>query len=176
MISLFNGPMQAQGYAMRQTTTATSSAPVNVAIDPEVLAFRANFDARSPLDELVREAAQRMLQAAIDAEVNDFLAAHADRLDDGGRLRVVRNGCLPAREILTGVGPLEVSQPRVRGESPQPADRVTFSPSVLSPYLRRSPALEVLIPWLYLVRRARRQALQGGLHRRLLQSPADPGG
>jgi transposase-like protein len=119
-------------------------------VDPEVLAFRANFHARSPLDELVREGARRMLQAAIDAEVDDFLAAHADRLDDQGRRLVVRNGALPAREILTGAGPLEVSQPRVRDKSPERADRITFSPRVLPPYLRRSPALEELIPWLYL--------------------------
>lgn len=135
---------------MRQTTTATSSAPVDAAVDPEVIAFRANFEARSPLDELVREGARRMLQAAIDAEVADFLAAHADRLDDQGRRLVVRNGSLPAREILTGAGPLEVSQPRVRDKSPKQEERVTFSPSVLPPYLRRSAALEELIPWLYL--------------------------
>ena len=40
---------------MRQTATATHAAPVDAAVDPEVLAFRANFEARSPLDELVRE-------------------------------------------------------------------------------------------------------------------------
>jgi transposase-like protein len=115
-----------------------------------VLAFRARFDGRSPLDDLVREGARRMLQAAMDAEVDQFVAQHADRRDDAGRRLVVRNGSLPAREILTGAGPLEVSQPRVRDKSPQPEQRVTFSPSVLPPYLRRSPALEELIPWLYL--------------------------
>jgi hypothetical protein len=56
-------------------------------VDPEVLAFRASFDARSPLDEWVREGARRMLQAAIDAEVNAFIDAHADRRDDQLRIR-----------------------------------------------------------------------------------------
>jgi transposase-like protein len=119
-------------------------------MDPEVLAFRANFDTRSPIDELVRTGAQRMLQAAIDAEVEDFLAQHADRRDEQGRRLVVRNGHLPSREILTGAGPLDVSQPRVRDKSPDKENRVTFSPSVLPPYLRRSKAIEELIPWLYL--------------------------
>jgi putative transposase len=135
---------------MRQTTTATPPTPVDAPVDREVLAFRANFDARSPLDELVRAGARRMLQAAIDAEVTDFLAAHAHRLDEQGRRLVVRNGSLPAREILTGAGPLEVSQPRVRDNSLPKKQRVTFAPSVLPPYLRRSAALEELIPWLYL--------------------------
>ena len=91
-----------------------------------------------------------MLQAAIDAEVDDFLADHAARRDEQGRRLVVRNGRLPSREILTGAGPLEVSQPRVRDKSPDKDSRVTFSPSVLPPYLRRSKAIEELIPWLYL--------------------------
>ena len=41
-------------------------------------------------------------------------------------------------------------QPRVRDKSPEGEGRVAFSPRVLPPYLRRSPALEELIPWLYL--------------------------
>ena len=59
-----------------------------------------------------------MLQAAIDAEVDEFLARHADRRDEQGRRLVVRNGRLPSREILTGAGRLDVSQPRVRDKSP----------------------------------------------------------
>lgn len=135
---------------MSKTTTATHSAPVDEQMDTEVLEFRANFDTRSPIDELVREGARRMLQAAIDAEVEDFIAQHADRRDEQGRRQVVRNGQLPSRELLTGAGPLEVVQPRVRDRSPDKENRVTFSPSVLPPYLRKSKAIEELIPWLYL--------------------------
>jgi transposase-like protein len=119
-------------------------------VDEEVLAFRAKFEGRSPLDELVQTGAQQMLQAAIEAEVDEFLAAHADRRDDSGHRQVVRNGRLPSRQILTGAGPLEVSQPRVRDNSPEVHSRVTFSSSVLPPYLRKSKAIEELIPWLYL--------------------------
>ncbi|MEZ6049815.1 MAG: hypothetical protein R3C02_00250 [Planctomycetaceae bacterium] len=67
---------------MRQTTTATHAAPVDEAVDAEVLEFCANFEASSPLDELVREGARRMLQAAIDAEVDEFITQHADRRDE----------------------------------------------------------------------------------------------
>ncbi|MBA3311762.1 MAG: transposase, partial [Planctomycetaceae bacterium] len=67
-----------------------------------------------------------------------------------GRRLIVRNGHLPAREILTGAGPLEVRQPRVRDRSPDSEQRVRFSPGVLPPYLRRSRSLDELIPRLYL--------------------------
>ncbi len=117
--------------------------------DPEVVKFRANFENRSPLDELIREGARRMLQAAIDAEVDDFLAEHSGRRDEQGRRLVVRNGSLPEREILTGAGKVPVRQPRVRDRS-SGDDRVWFSPQVLPPYLKRTDSIEELIPWLYL--------------------------
>jgi transposase-like protein len=119
-------------------------------VDPEVLAFRQQFDEKSPLDELVREGARRMLQSAIDAEVEAFIARYSDRVDASGRRLVVKNGSLPAREILTGAGPVEVRQGRVRDNTPDPEKRVQFSPSVLPAYLRRTDAIEELIPWLYL--------------------------
>ena len=63
---------------------------------------------------VLREGARRMLMQAIEAEVEAFLAAHADLTDDQGRRRVVRNGHAPERQIQTGIGPLEVRRPRVR--------------------------------------------------------------
>lgn len=38
----------------------------------------------------------------------------------------------------------------MRDNSPAPKQRVHFSPNVLPAYLRKSPAIEELIPWLYL--------------------------
>ncbi len=107
-------------------------------------------DTRSPLDVLVREGARKMLQAALEDEVQLFLDEHAARVDEHGRHLVVRNGHLPARQIVTGAGPLEIQQPRVRDKSPDPEERVRFSSSILPPYLRKSKSVEELIPWLYL--------------------------
>jgi putative transposase len=143
---------------MRQSTTDGSTFPADTSknstkepsLDSETLAFRSQFDGRSPLDELIREGAQRMLQAAINAEVEEFIAQHDVRCDDRGRRLVVRNGHLPERELLTGAGRLQVQQPRVRDNSPNDAERVRFSSSILPAYLRKSPAIEELIPWLYL--------------------------
>ena len=133
---------------MTKTKTDQRSTPVDQGPDPEVIAFRQQFDERSPLDELVRQGARKMLQEAIDAEVESFVDAHRHRRDENGRRVVVKNGSLPAREIITGAGQIEVSQGRVRDNSSNPDDRVQFSPSVLPAYLRRTEAIEELIPWL----------------------------
>jgi putative transposase len=137
---------------MRQSTKMAGPVPGSFEepTDPEVLAFRAAFDGRSPLDDLVRQGARQMLQAALESEVQMFLNEHTHKVDDQGRRLVVRNGSLPARQILTGAGPLEVTQPRVRDKSSEATERVRFSSSILPVYLRKSKSIEELIPWLYL--------------------------
>ena len=62
---------------------------------------------------------------------------------------MVRNGHLPEREILTGLGPVKVKQPRVLDRRPKDAAE-PFSSKVLPPYLRKTKSVEELIPWLYL--------------------------
>lgn len=135
---------------MKKIKTDRPTTPVDRELDSEVVAFRRQFDDQRPLDELVREGARRMLQEAINAEVDAFIDEHRHRVDDAGRRLVVNNGSLPERTILTGAGPIEVSQGRVRDNSPDPAARVQFRPSVLPAYLRRTEAIEELLPWLYL--------------------------
>jgi putative transposase len=106
--------------------------------------------ADDPLLTVLREGARRMLTQAVEAEVEAFLAAHADLTDGQGRRRLVRNGHAPERPIQTGIGPLAVSRPRVRdrgGDGPGP---VRFTSAVLPPYLRRARNVEELLPWLYL--------------------------
>src|SRR5262249_39478444 len=83
------------------------------------------------------------------AEVAAYLEAHSHLRDEAGRQQVVRNGSLPQRTILTGIGPVEVKQPRVQDR--RPADqREKFSSAILPPYLRKTKSIEELIPWLYL--------------------------
>ncbi len=76
--------------------------PVDSQLDPEAISFHAQCAQRSPLDEIVREGARRILQSAIDAEVEAFIAMHADRTDERVRRLVVKNGSLSERVILTG--------------------------------------------------------------------------
>ena len=135
---------------MTKSKTDRTELPVDAPLDAEVISFREQFDEKSPLDELVREGARRMLQSAIDAEVDAFIAQHSNRRDEQNRRQVVKNGHLPEREILTGAGAIPVTQGRVRDNHPDPNQRVTFTPSVLPSYLRKTRAIEELIPWLYL--------------------------
>ena len=135
---------------MSKTTTQRHDIPVDRQLDPEVLAFRRQFDDRSPLDEIIREGARKMLQAAIDAEVDSFIQDYQHRRDEDSRRLVVKNGSLPARNILTGAGSIPVQQGRVRDNSTDRNSRVEFSPNVLPAYLKRTAAIEELIPWLYL--------------------------
>ncbi len=76
----------------------------------------------------------------------------ADLKTDDGCRRVVRHGHLPEREIMTGIGPVAVRQPRVRDREAGADDpaRIRFTPAILPPYARRSKSLEMLIPILYL--------------------------
>ncbi len=102
------------------------------------------------LTEVLRHGARGLLAQAVEAEVADFLSQHAGKLTEDGRLRVVRHGHLPEREIMTGIGPVAVRQPRVRDREAAEGERIRYSPSILPPYARRSKSLEVLIPILYL--------------------------
>lgn len=117
----------------------------------EVTTRSVSFPSTSSHDALttiLRSGAQRLLAEAVEAEVAEWIDSHAHVTDDAGRRQVVRNGYLPKRSILTGIGSVEVEQPRVldrRGGEGEP-----FSSKILPPYLRKTRSLEELIPWLYL--------------------------
>src|SRR2546422_6649067 len=83
-------------------------------------------------------------------EVADFLKRYADLKTAAGHQRVVRHGHLPEREIMTGIGPVAVRQPRVRDREAVGGERIRFCPTIMPPYARRTKSLEVLIPILYL--------------------------
>ena len=104
---------------------------------------------RDVLTEVLHRGAQQMLLTAIEAEVDDYLAARAATVDAAGRRRVVRNGHLPTRAIQTPLGDVRVQQPRVRDRRPV-GERETFRSAILPPYLRKTTSLEELYPWLYL--------------------------
>lgn len=90
-----------------------------------------------------------MLIQAIDAEVSDWIKDHVHLVDSDGRRQVVRNGRLPERQILTGLGSIGVRQPRVHDRRPE-GSRVRFHSRILPPYLRKSKTIDELISWLYL--------------------------
>ncbi len=69
--------------------------------------------ARDVLTEILHHGAEQMLAAAIENEVAEYIDAHVHARDPNGQRLVVRNGHTPTRSILTGLGPVEVTRPRV---------------------------------------------------------------
>jgi putative transposase len=102
------------------------------------------------LTEVLRDGARALLAQAVETEVADFIAEHADKRTADGHYRLVRHGHLPERSIMTGIGPVEVRVPRVRDRLGRAGDDIRFSSAIVPPYARRSKSLEVLIPLLYL--------------------------
>ena len=102
--------------------------------------------ARSALEEVLRDGARKMLQAAVEAEVADYVEHFKDLKSEMNQRLVTRNGYLPFRDILTGIGPINIRQPRVRDKR----HGQTFSSAVLPKYKRRAPSIDAVIPELYL--------------------------
>lgn len=104
------------------------------------------------LDEICRRGAERMLAAALEAEVDTYLERHREARDDRGRASVVRNGRARPRNVVAGAGTIEVSAPRVddRRVDAATGERLRFRSSILPPYVRRSPKVAEVLPLLYL--------------------------
>jgi len=120
---------------MDSCTTSASSLPLS--------------SSRDALTEVLRHGAKELLAQAIEAEVADWIDRHQHCRNDVGRRQVVRNGYAPPRKIETGIGPVEVEQPRVHDRRPE-GEREKFTSAILPPYLRKTKSIEELIPWLYL--------------------------
>ena len=101
------------------------------------------------LTDILRAGAQRMLATAIDAEVAEWINSHQHLTDEQGHRQVVRNGYHSKRKITTGLGQLEIEQPRVHDRRPE-GQREKFISKILPPYLRKTKSIEELLPWLYL--------------------------
>jgi putative transposase len=115
----------------------------------EVTRAPVSLPARDCLAEVLRRGAQTLLSQAIEAEVAQWIEEHQHVTDENGRRQVVRNGHLPQRKLVTGVGEVTVEQPRVHDR--RPADeREHFHSKLLPPYLRKTRSIEELIPFLYL--------------------------
>ncbi len=103
-------------------------------------------EAKSILEEIIREGARKMLQAAIEQEVAEYISSLSDKKDEKGRRTVVRNGFLPERSILTGIGPITVKQPRVRDKR---ENKRIFTSSILP--VTCAAFLQLIISSLYCI-------------------------
>ncbi|MFI1117866.1 transposase, partial [Streptomyces physcomitrii] len=109
-------------------------------------------EAGSLIDDIVREGARRMLAAALEAEVNSYIAELTDQRDDNGRRLVVRNGYHQPRKVTTAAGVIEVKAPRINDKRINEAtgERKRFSSAILPPWCRKSPKISEVLPPLYL--------------------------
>ena len=105
-----------------------------------------NVSTRSALEEILRDGARKMLQEAVENEVLEYIRQAGKFKKEMNKQPAIRNGYLPARDILTGIGPINIRQPRVRDQR----DGYSFSSVILPKYKRRTTSLDVLIPDLYL--------------------------
>ncbi len=103
------------------------------------------------LEHILKRGAQALLQKAIEDEVQEFLARYEDEKAADGLRMVVRNGYMPERRVLTGLGPIAVKQPRVDDRKlRKEKNEVGFTSRILPRYLRRIPSIDNLVPALYL--------------------------
>ena len=89
-----------------------------------ILEFNNKESVSDVLNELLRSGAQKLIHNAVEAELREFMSQHQGVTEDG-KVSVIRNGYLPKREILTGIGPVSVRIPKVRSKD---GEALTFVP------------------------------------------------
>src|SRR3954464_15965202 len=98
-------------------------------VDVRRLPVGEEAEGRITLDDFAREGARRMIAAALEAEVDVYVASFVDELDEDGKRLVCRNGRGQRRKVTVGSGTLLILSPRVndrRVESPS-FERPRFS-------------------------------------------------
>lgn len=101
---------------------------------------------QSILENILKTGAQKVLAAAVENEVGEYISQFTHQRDERGHQQIVRNGYHEERTLITGIGPITVKQPRVRDNS----GRTHFSSAILPKYMRRVPSIDNLVPALYL--------------------------
>ena len=109
-------------------------------------------EGRVTLDDLAREGARRMIAAALEAEVDEYVGSFVDEVDEDGKRLVVRNGRARERRVTVGSGTVPVRAPRVNDKrvEEESGERKRFSSRILPAYARRSPKVTEVLPILYL--------------------------
>ena len=98
------------------------------------------------LDELAKLGAKRILNQALQLEVEEYINQFKEERDCSGKRLVVRNGKSKQRNVTTGCGTFAVETPRVHDKR----EGKKFTSKILPPYLRRSQNVESILPVLYL--------------------------
>jgi transposase-like protein len=114
----------------------------NVFFDNDLYEDEANLP-QFNLERLARNAAQRIIQEALELEVEEFLERGRPAKTNPADFRGYRNGHHQERTIATSFGSLSVKVPRVSD------NREAFQSQLVKPYKRRSESLDCLFPNLF---------------------------
>ena len=112
-----------------------------------VVSLKKPAEESDPLTSLLRDGARQLLHEAVEAELTDYLSQYQAERDSSGRRCVVRNGYLPARTLMTGLGEVAIRVPKTRDRD---GGGRHFTSSLLPPYIKRTKSVESVLPWLYL--------------------------
>jgi putative transposase len=119
--------------------------------DSNVVRLRQPEEIDDPLTAILRTGARRLLERAVEAELETFLTSMKDLTLPDGRDRVVRHGHGPERLVQTGIGPVPLRRAKVRDRGAGDAkDRIRFTSAILPRWARRTKSLDALLPVLYL--------------------------
>ena len=121
-------------------------------VDVRRLPFGEANETAVTLDDLAREGARRMIAAALEAEVGQYVSAFVGEVDEDGMRLVVRNGRARERKLTVGSGTVPIRAPRVNDKrvDEQTGERKRFRSRILPTYARRSPKVTEVLPVLYL--------------------------
>ena len=117
-----------------QQTNTIQQGGCAISKDTVVEARNPEKGTQDDLTDLLREGTKSLIVEAVDAELSATLAEFDDYKDEACHRHVVRNGYLPDREGLTGIGPVSVRAPKIRDRSDA---RIKFTSAFLPPYFRR---------------------------------------
>ena len=92
------------------------------------------------LTSLLRSGARELIKKA----VQKFLSQYQDVTDSEGRPLVVRNGYLPERELMTGIGPVDMKIPKARYRGGQ---SIHLRSELLPSHIKRTKSVETVLPW-----------------------------
>jgi transposase-like protein len=87
----------------RRTSVSKGTIKTRIEATPETM---------GALETIMREGARKLLQAALEAEIEEHLTRYKELVDDSGKRIVVRNGTMPERTVLTGIGPIPITRSR----------------------------------------------------------------
>ena len=115
--------------------------------DDTIVSLKKRVEESDPLSSLLRAGARQLLHKAVEAELSAYLSQHQGEQDASGRRCIVRNGYLPVRTVMTGLGAVPIQVPKTRDRS---GSGRHFTSALLPPYIKRTASVAGVLPWLYL--------------------------